>query len=201
MPKKLVALAALLSLTPLGSLASARESTPVFFQAEFPSASLLRVDLRSGDVHVTGTSDNRVAVRFGGERADDAAAVCRVSLVRAGTDGDLIIRGCPREHVQVFVEVPERSNLRVRMPFGELTISAVTGDKDVELHAGEVNLNIDKAGEYGAVDLSVLSGEITARPFGVDRGGLFRSYATSAGGPYRLHAHVGAGTVLIRAKS
>jgi hypothetical protein len=199
--KTLSALAAVLSLSTLGSVAVARETTPAFFRAELPASTLLRLDLTSGDVRVTGTANNEVTVRFAGPAADAAEAECRVNLVRAEGGSELIIRGCPHNQVRTYVEVPQRSNLRVRMPFGDLSVSDVVGDKDVELHAGELNVTIAKADDYGAVDLSVLTGEIVARPYGVNTGGLFRSAEKSAGGSYRLHAHVGAGTVRIRTAS
>jgi hypothetical protein len=45
---------------------------------------------------------------------------------------------------------------------------------------------------------SVNSGELNARTFDVEKGGLFRSFERSGPGKYRLHAHVGAGELDLR---
>src|SRR5262249_31325440 len=107
--------------------------------------------------------------------------------------GDLTISGGPTEHLEIVVEVPKVSGLFVRMPFGELTLDGITGDKDVELHAGELNVSVGNAADYAHVDASVLSGDIDADPFGESHGGLFRSFAKSGSGKFKLHVHVGAG--------
>ena len=48
------------------------------------------------------------------------------------------------------------------------------------------------------MDASVLSGDLSGRPFGEEHGGLFRSFEKVGNGKYRLHAHVGAGDLTLR---
>jgi hypothetical protein len=74
----------------------------------------------------------------------------------------------------------------------------VTGNKDVELHAGQLNISVDKPEEYGHVDVSVNAGELQAAAFGDSKGGLFRSISRDMSGKYRLHAHVGTGQLSVR---
>jgi hypothetical protein len=145
-----------------------------------------------------GSDENKIVVRYEGRNADRAGDV-RVTLVRSGQTGELTIHGGPRNGFRIIVQVPRRSNLKVRMPFGDLVISAIDGDKDVEVHAGDVTLEIGQSAQYAHVDLSVLSGELSASPFGVQTGGLFRSFETQGtGSSYRLHAHLGAGDLRIK---
>jgi hypothetical protein len=50
--------------------------------------------------------------------------------------------------------------------------------------------------EYKSVDASVGIGEVRASAFGVDKGGFFRNFTKeNAAGKYRLHAHVGTGSI------
>jgi len=84
------------------------------------------------------------------------------------------------------------------MPAGDLEVDGLTGDKDVEIHAGDMILGVGKADDYGHVDASVNAGDLDAQPFGVSKGGLFRSFDKHGGGKYRLHAHVGAGDLVLR---
>jgi hypothetical protein len=167
------------------------------FEAEFPSGSLLLLHIRSGDVRLVGSDQNKILVRYEGAKADRGRDV-RVTLVRSGQTGELSIHGGPRNGLRIIVQVPRRSNLKVRMPFGDLAISAIAGDKDVEVHAGDVTMEVGPSTDYAHVDLSVLSGELSANPFGVETGGLFRSFETQGKGSYRLHAHLGAGDLTIK---
>jgi hypothetical protein len=84
------------------------------------------------------------------------------------------------------------------MPFGQLEITDITGDKDVQLHAGELILGVGNPADYSRVDASVNSGGLEAPPFGEDHGGLFRSFQKTGNGKYKLRAHVGAGDLTMR---
>jgi hypothetical protein len=106
--------------------------------------------------------------------------------------------GAIKDGPEIIVEVPKTSDLFVRMPFGDLTLEGVTGDKDVELHAGDLSIEVGNAADYGRVDASVNAGDINAGPFGESRDGLFRSFQKTGAGRYKLHAHLGAGDLMLR---
>jgi hypothetical protein len=167
------------------------------FQVEFASGSHLNLHIRSGDVRVVGSSDNKVSVRVDASDAEKAREV-KVHFERSDTSADLRISGGPRNNIRITVEVPRATGLFVRMPFGQLEITGITGDKDVQLHAGELILGVGNPADYSHVDASVTSGGLEAPPFGEDHGGLFRSFQKSGSGKYKLHAHVGAGDLNMR---
>jgi hypothetical protein len=167
------------------------------FQADFPSGSQLSIHVRSGDVRVVGREDNKVTVRVSAKDWEKAKEI-KVRFERLQNSGELNISGGPKNDVQITVEVPRATGLFVRMPAGQLEISEITGDKDVELHAGELIVAVGNPADYSHVDASVMSGGIEAPPFGEDHGGLFRSFHKSGNGKYKLHAHVGAGDLNLR---
>jgi hypothetical protein len=167
------------------------------FQVDFPSGSQLSIHVRSGDVRVIGRSDNKVAVRVSAKDWERAREI-KVRFERLENSGDLDISGGPKNDTQITVEVPRATGLFVRMPAGQLEISDITGDKDVELHAGELIVGVGNPADYSHVDASVISGGIEAPPFGEDHGGLFRSFHKSGNGKYKLHAHVGAGDLSLK---
>jgi hypothetical protein len=167
------------------------------FVAEFPAGGTLTVHVRSGDVDIVGTSENQILVRYSGVDSFDGRPG-EVSLSRRGQHGELDIKGFPRNHGHLLVQVPQRLALRVRMPAGDLAIAGITGDKDVELHAGDLVVQVGERGQYAHVDASVLAGDLSARPFGVQKDGLFRSFEIEGAGAYHLHAHVGAGDLIFR---
>lgn len=166
------------------------------FSVDFPSGGRLRLLLRSGDFRIAGRHDNKICVRLEGRNAGSAQDLT-VRFRRSDDDADLAIYGGPRDGLEVTVEVPASSMLYVRMPAGNLTLEGVSGDKDVELHAGDLTIAVGNAADYGRVDASVIAGDLEAPPFNESHGGLFRSFEKRGAGKYKLHAHVGAGDLTL----
>lgn len=167
------------------------------FNVEFPSDNRLRMHLRSGEFHIIGRDDNKITVRFQGRNAYNAKDLT-VRYQRSDSDADLRVFGGPKNELQVTIEIPKSAMLFVRMPAGELSVEGISGDKDVELHAGELTISVGNAADYSHVDASVLSGEVDGAPFGEYHGGLFRSFTKNGTGRYKLHAHVGAGQLTLQ---
>jgi len=167
------------------------------FQVDYPAGSQLSVYLRSGDVRVVGGTENKVSVRVDAKDMEKAREV-RVTFDRSEHSAELHVSGGPRNDIQITVEVPKDTGLYVRMPAGQLEITDVAGDKDVQLHAGELILHVGSPADYSYVEASVTTGGLEAPPFHEDHGGLFRSFHKSGNGKYRLHAHVGAGDLTLR---
>jgi hypothetical protein len=167
------------------------------FTADFHSGGKLRMYLRSGDFRVVGGADNKITVRITGRNADRATDV-RVQLEGSNDSADLTVSGGPKNDLEVIIEVPKKTGLFVRMTAGNLELKHVVGDKDAELHAGELIIDVGDAGDYSRVDASVYSGGLEANPFGESHGGLFRSFHKEGNGKYHLHAHVGAGDLTLQ---
>jgi hypothetical protein len=167
------------------------------FAVDFPAGSKLRLHLRSGEFHIVGHKDNKITVHLAGRNADDARELT-VQFRRWGNDADLRIFGGPKNELTVTVEIPSSAMLFIRMPAGDLSVEGVSGNKDIELHAGDLNIAVGDAADYGHVDASVLSGDLEAPPFHESHGGLFRSFEKHGTGKYTLHVHVGAGDLTLR---
>jgi len=162
-------------------------------ETKFVSGGRIRMELCSSGIQIIGTDDAGVRVSYHPERDS-----VRVRLQVSGDRADLRVSGCPHNNFQVRVEIPKASALYVRMMAGQLDVEDVTGDKDVEVSFGQLNIDVGKTEQYARVDASVNSGEIDALAFGVNKGGLFRSFDQQGSGKYRLHAHVGAGQIDLR---
>lgn len=167
------------------------------FTADFNSGGKLRMYLRSGDFRIVGGADNKITVRVSGRNAYNASDM-RVRLDGSNNDADLTISGGPKNDLEVTIEVPRKTGLFVRMSAGNLELHHVTGDKDAELRAGELVIDVGEASDYFRVDASVYSGGLEASPFGESHGGLFRSFHKEGNGKYHLHAHVGAGDLTLQ---
>jgi predicted membrane GTPase involved in stress response len=167
------------------------------FTADFNANGKLRMYLRSGDFRIEGSDGNRITVRIRGRNADQAADM-RVQLEGSNDSANLTVSGGPKNDLEVTIEVPRKTGLFVRMSAGNLELRHIVGNKDVEMHAGEMVIDVGDASDYSSVDASVYSGGLEAHPFGESHGGLFRSFHKEGNGRYRLHAHVGAGDLTLQ---
>jgi len=156
------------------------------------------MQIRSADIEVTGSDSPLVRVTCELKRDDEARNIT-IRFRTDGNSGNLRVRGGPNDDVRIRIEVPKNSSLFVRAPAGDLTVSGVTGDKDVEIHAGDLTISVGNPADYKHADASVWAGDLSASAFGVTKDGLFRSFdKDNASGKYRLHAHVGAGDLVLK---
>lgn len=162
-------------------------------EAKFVSGGSIRMSLCSSGIEIVGTNDPALRVSYHPERYS-----VRVRMDISGDRADLRLTGCPHNNFQARIEIPKTSDLYVRMMAGQLDVLDVTGDKDIELSFGQLNIDVGEADQYARVDASVNSGEINASAFNVNKGGLFRSFNQKGPGKYRVHTHVGAGQVDLR---
>jgi hypothetical protein len=168
------------------------------FEVDLPYDQKLSLDLRSGDYKVVGSTAEKVSVRTTGDRAEKGREVS-LTFKHMNNHAELRMTGGPINNgPSILIEIPKASNLTVRLPFGDLNIEGVSGDKDVEMHAGDLNIEVGNPADYAHVDASVNAGDLSAGPFGETKDGLFRSFEKSGPGRYRLHAHVGAGDLNLR---
>jgi hypothetical protein len=162
--------------------------------AKFAAGGSVHMHLCSSGIDLVGKDDDALRVSYDSMRGNNV----RVRIKVSGDQADLKVSGCPQNNFRVTVEVPKKSGLYVRMFAGELNVRDITGDKDVELHFGQLNMEVGKPDDYAHVHASVNSGELDAFAFNVDKGGLFRSFDHDGPGQYRVQAHVGAGELDLR---
>jgi hypothetical protein len=130
----------------------------------------------------------------GGEKQNEIKTDIRVT----GTYAEIHVDG-PNNGFRYKITLPTAARLKVRMTAGDLNISGVDGDTDVELHAGDCGIQLGTGAEnFGPVDLSVRAGDVSAPPFNAEKGGLFRHFRNEKASKYRFHAHVGAGDLTVK---
>ena len=168
---------------------------PSSMEREFRHGGSVRMDLAPSETHVTAATGDRITVRWETKTLRQLRDV-KVSIDTKGSEATIRTDG-PHNDLRVFIEVPARSDLYIRMSAGELHIEGIEGDKDVELRAGELHIDVLDPQSYERVDASVRAGEVNAAPFDVEKGGLFRSFQWRGHGRYRLHAHLTAGELTL----
>jgi hypothetical protein len=180
---------ALLSTLTLAQAGPGRSETP------FHQDGAVRLDLSAGDWTVrAGVSDKIVVTLHAG--SSDVRRI-RVKVEVKGSNATVTVRETPDNDFSGEIELPARTDLGVWLTAGDLKIKGIEGNKDVHNHAGDVDIEVRNADDYGRVDLSVLAGDITAQPFEKSTGGLFRHLQHSGSGPYSLRAHIDAGDLRV----
>ena len=160
----------------------------------------IRMDLSAAEYVVTGGTGNHIRIDWSVRNADQLHRVHARADVR-GTDARIVTDGPSNNSgLRFTIQVPERSDLYIRLTAGDIRIEDVRGNKDVELHAGDLRIDVGRAEDYHHVDASLWAGDIHAAPFHVFKGGLFRSFDWTGKGPYRLHAKLKAGDLRLSSK-
>lgn len=192
---------ALTALTALALFATTKSDVVLtgksHMEFDCPTNAQLRLHVRSGEILIVGADDNKITVDLAGKNVDKIQDV-KGRLSVANHVAELHLTGGPRNELQIIIHVPRNSDLVARVFAGDVSVQDVVGNKDVELHAGQLTISIEKPGDYGRVDMSVGAGQVDAEVFGDSKGGLFRSVSKESGGKYRLHAHVGTGQLSVR---
>jgi hypothetical protein len=159
----------------------------------FAAAGSIEMQLEGGDYIVRAAPDERIRVSFGGNTGNAVA-----ELTTNGTHANLAIRDTPHSNFRATVEVPKAADLAVHLTGGNLEIAAITGNKEIDSKAGNVEISILNPSDYGSVDASVKVGNLNAGPFGDSGSGLAPHLRWSGPGKYRLRANLGAGNLELK---
>lgn len=202
-PGRLLAIALLISCCHLAIAAPARTIVETatldgqHFQTDLTRIGTLRLHLHKGDFRVVVSDSDEITIHTDGKNRAQASKM-QVQLKRTGDSLDVTILHVPKNEVQVTIAVPKQTNLYARMRAGELSVDAITGDKDLELTGGDLRIQVPDPAEYGPVDLSVRFGDVSGSQFGDPKGWLGNSLKRDGTGKYRLHAHVFAGDLTLK---
>ena len=166
-------------------------------QQKFAPGGTIRLHLEAGGYTISPTDSGNIVVTYHANTASQFGRV-KVEIKPAALSADVYVTGTPHNNFNATIEVPRRSNLWVRLTAGQLNVEDVDGDKDVEMWAGQLDIEIPHPEAYGHRDASIIAGSLDASAFNVAKGGLFRSFHDEGPGKYRLHAHVTTGEIDLR---
>ena len=158
-------------------------------EQSFASGGKVEMHLGGGDYEIVGTDANTIRVTAAGRNADQV----KVSLGIENASARISVQPNHSDNLHIRIELPKRTDLIVRLTAGDLRLKGIVGNKDIECHAGDLNVDVGDPASYGQIDLSVHTGDLNAPAFGVAKDGLFRSYKKNQTGQDRLHVHLGAG--------
>jgi hypothetical protein len=176
-----------------GNAARQADRTSNEVSRAFAAGGSIRMHLGAGDYRLRGSKEDRIRVRWSIDRPEDARKV-RVQIEANGTQATVHTSG-PHNNFRVEIDVPGASNLYVRLSAGDLRVVGIKGDQNIQIHAGDLRIDVGRPEMYNHVDASVQIGDIDGGPFQVHKSGFWRSFEWTGNGKYRLHAHVGTGDI------
>jgi hypothetical protein len=186
MKSRAIAVAAVAAALAVPALVYAQKSVT---EKPFVSGGRIELWLSAGDFDVRPSQDNRIRVTL-----TEQVGNTKVELTANGTQGKVVLRDTPNNNFGAVIEVPKTSDLMIRMWAGDLSVTGVTGSKDIESKAGDVKIAAGDPNSYSKVDASVTIGDLSAGPFGDTKGSfLSKSVNWSGKGKYTLRATLGAG--------
>jgi hypothetical protein len=189
--------AALVAGTAAQSTQEARTSDSL--ERSFVSNGRIKMDLSAGDYSITGAPGDKIRLEW---KVQSESQLSRVK-VRAdvrGADATISTESPSNSKFKVVIQVPAQADLYVRLTAGDLRVESIRGNKDIEVHAGDVDIDVGRPEDYKHVDAALWAGDLTAAPFNVYKEGLFRSFDWNGSGSYRLHAHLMAGDLRLFSK-
>ena len=193
--------ACLLLLLGVGS-AFAENYAPVVREASFESGGVVILDANIGDVRVRPTDhpgNLRLVITPHKEKdALEAHEWVREFSVN-GSQAKIVIH-TPKtgDHsFDVTLYVPERSDLRLSLGVGNLTIRGITGNTDADVGIGDLTVAIHNPHDYRSVAMSVHIGDVHAGAFDLQPSGFLGKSVKHEfdRGSYRLKLHTGIGDV------
>jgi hypothetical protein len=167
----------------------------VVAEKPFAGGGSIHMRLDGGDYEIRPAADDRVRVTVSGNAGDT-----KVEVTASGARADVVVKDTPHKNFHATIEVPKAADLNIRLSAGDLTMAAITGNKDVESYAGDIKIAVGDPNDYADVDASVKAGDIHAGVFGGSKSGLLQHFTWSGHGKYSLHASLGAGNLVLRDK-
>ena len=155
----------------------------------------LEIELGSGDYQIVASASDSIAVVYDEGSSAEPSNV-EVKIGSGHGVNELKIAG-PEKNFHAVIEIPRKTDLRVRMNSGGLRVGDVEGNKDIEVRAGNLELNALRPQDYAQADFSVRIGDVYAPLFKTAKNRLWRSFKTVGPGKYKLHAHVDVGDLTL----
>jgi hypothetical protein len=185
------ALTALLATAAWASVPAQSTAVPGLREQAFKPGGRVSLDLSAGGYLVRGTSDEAIRVRWKTRDPNDMAQAS-AEIAVGGRDATVRVRG-PKHNFSVEIDVPRRTDLILNLSAGDLDVLGIEGNKEVSMWAGDVTIEVGDGSQYRLVDASVRFGDLAARPFGRNTGGILRSVHWTGTGKYTINAKLFAG--------
>ena len=116
------------------------------------SRAVLTIESRPAGLEIVGTDQEAIHLSCTADGVENARDI-RIRFSGNQDDGKLTITGgsLKNSNLQVRIEVPRKTSLRVQMSAGQVKVEEIAGDKDIDLYAGQITISSARAWDYRTV--------------------------------------------------
>jgi hypothetical protein len=180
----------------VGTLAAQPSSDRQPVERTFAAGGRIRLQLAAAEYRIVGRSEPRIRIGWRVDRPEQAGSVHVETDVRGSTA--VIRTSGPKNGLHFQIDLPERSDVDVNLSAGDLDVRGIEGNKTLSMWAGDVSIDVGRPDLYRDVSATVRFGDLTAHPFHVSKGGIFRSFRWKGQGKYSVRASLFAGDLTLR---
>lgn len=174
------------------SASSEARTTATETEKAFVSGGKIEMQLAAGGYTIRPGEGTAIRVALDGN-----VGSAKVDITTADTQATVSVKDTPNNNFKATIDVPKNADLVIRLTAGELRVGAITGSKDIESYAGDVDIVTGDPADYASVEASVRAGDLKAGPFGESQSGLFRSFNWTGKGKFKLRATLTAGNLTL----
>jgi hypothetical protein len=180
----------------VGVLAAQPSADKQPVERAFAAGGAIRLDLAAADYRIVGRSEPKIRIGWRVDRADEAGRV----HVETNVHGNraIIRTSGPKNGLHFQIDIPERSDVDLNLSAGDVDLRGIEGNKILSMWAGDASIDVGRPELYRDVEASVRFGDITARPFRISKGGIFRSFHWTGQGKYSIRAKLFAGDLRLQ---
>ncbi len=165
-------------------------------ERNFEAGGIVHLYLAAADYKIVGQREPQIRVGWHVDRPEQAGRV-HVETDVQGATATIRTHG-PNNGLHFQIALPERSDVDVDLAAGDIEIKGIEGNKALSMWAGDVSIDVGRPDLYRDVEASVRFGDLSAPPFNVSKGGIFRSFRWTGNGRYSVHAKLFAGDLRLR---
>ena len=169
---------------------------------ECPAGAHLWFKLRGGDVHIKRGADSaHLVVRYTPDpHKPELERAVQLRWRAHGASLRVEIHAPMSLSVDTELEVPSPLSLEVHMTGGDLSVEGVEGDKDLQLFAGDLKVDVGSLESLREAEVSTRVGDTDVPSAGTEHGWLGHTWRYQGPGLYHLYAHTTLGDVNLVAK-
>jgi hypothetical protein len=165
----------------------------VMTQKDFASGGKIEMQLEGGNYEIRPAAGDQIRVSFKGNYEGATSDV-----TTNGTQATIAVKNTPHRNFNAIIEVPKTADVTVHLAAGNLEMAAITGNKNIESGAGNMEIAVGNSQDYASVDASNKAGNIDANPFGKSESGVMKHITWSGPGKYTLRVDLGAGNLELK---
>jgi len=161
----------------------------------FMSGGSIVMELSGGEYEVVPAADDHIRLTLTGN-----VGGTKTEVAITGKQAGIKVTNTPNHgNFHAKIEIPKTSDLKLSLSAGDLSVGAITGNKNIEATAGDVKIDVGRVDDYATADASVRVGDLSAGPFGGKKDGFIgQSLKWTGKGKYSFHARLGVGDLKLR---